>query len=145
MKTATNLEVFFGFSLLEFGTAVLAAVTWQAWHVQPKKSLGAWGLPSVLSITPWIAQILGFNAAEPNEGCAEVGSEHSAGSWAAGKPEMDGEGILQEWQDKENGSTLMERRDVGKEFKKLWVLHPWKCPRLGLGATWDSGNCPCSW
>lgn len=126
-KNSHQLEgFFFGCSLLEFGTAVLAAVTWQAWHVRPKKSLGMWSLPSVLSITPWIAQILGFHAAKPSEGCAEVGSERSAGSWAAGKTWERWRGNFTGVTGQEKQFTLMERFrwDVGKEFEKLWLLHP---------------------
>lgn len=65
-------------------TAVLAGMTWQAWHVQPKSPWehGAGHLSCALHLElPRFQGLLeGFNAAEPNEGCAEMGSENSAGS-----------------------------------------------------------------
>lgn len=30
-------------------------------------------------------------------------------------------------------------------LERFWLLHPWKCPWIGLGVTWDSEWCPCPW
>lgn len=30
-------------------------------------------------------------------------------------------------------------------LERLWLLHPWNYPRIGLGTTWDSERHPCPW
>lgn len=40
-------------------------------------------------------------------------------------------------------STLKSCGNLGK--REVLAVHPWKCPRMGLGAAWDSERCPCQW